>query len=158
MKIRTAINEDKPFLTGLINEAYQVAKFFKYEDRMNEEEMNRYFSTGTFLVLEDPDETIACIYYRLVGNSLNFSLLSVDPKKQGKGFSKILVKRVEEIACENACELITIQVVNLRKPLFPFYQHLGFVPMGTKPFPKPTKLPCHLVDMVKNLECFSLLV
>jgi GNAT superfamily N-acetyltransferase len=139
-------------LISLINSAYKVTAFFKIENRINIEEMDQYFSGRTFLLLEDENEIIACIYYRLNKHSIRFNLLSVRPDKQGKGLSKILIKKIEEIGKENKCNTVNIQVVNLRKPLFEFYQKLGFVPIGTAPFPKPTKTPCHLVTMAKDIK------
>jgi hypothetical protein len=51
------------------------------------------------------------------------------------------------------CELAQLAVVNLRAELVPYYEHLGFVIVGTMPIPKPWKLKrdAHLIMMQKRL-------
>jgi N-acetylglutamate synthase-like GNAT family acetyltransferase len=152
VNLRKATEKDKNALLKIINEAYKIAEFFKLEDRLNEQELGNYFASGTFMVLENAEELLGCVFYKTENDNLNFSLLSIAPEKQGKGYSKLLVREMDEIARENNCKTISIQVVNLRKPLFPFYESMGFVRVGTKPFPKPTRVPCHLVNMVKRVS------
>jgi GNAT superfamily N-acetyltransferase len=149
MKIRAATPTDKPALIALINDAFQITDYFKYDKRINETEMDRYFADGTFVLLEDDNIPAACVYYTIREGVLNFSFLSVASVSQGKGFSKVLVKHVEEIAVSAQCTTLQIEVVNIRTALFPFYEKLEYVVTGTMPFKKPTKVPCHLVIMEK---------
>ena len=151
MNIRTANENDKNALIVLINSAYHITSFFKFESRIDKDEMDKSFSAGTFLILEDSTGPIGCIYYKLNEKSILLNLLSVRPDKKGKGLSKILIKEAEEIGKANNCSTVYINVVNLRKPLFELYEKFGYVTTGTAPFPKPTKIPCHLITMAKQL-------
>lgn len=152
MKIRAAINTDKPSLITLINDAFQITDYFKYEKRINEKEIDQYFADGTFIILEDDNRIAACVYYTINNHILNYSLLSVASAFQGKGYSKVLVNYVEEIAKEKKCSDVQIEVVNIRTVLFPFYEKQGYVETGTMPFRKPTRFPCHLVIMMKPMK------
>jgi GNAT superfamily N-acetyltransferase len=152
MNLRTANDTDKPVLIALINDAFQVTDYFKYDKRINEKEMHLYFSKGTFVLLEDEGKPVGCIYYTVKQGILNYSLLSVVFTGQGKGYSKVLIKHVEEIAVSSHCSAIQIEVVNIRTELFPFYEKQGYVVTGTMPFRKPTRLPCHLVIMMKEVN------
>ena len=46
-----------------------------------------------------------------------------------------------------------LRIVNLREELPAFYRKLGYTETGTEPFPEtePTRLPCHLICMSKQL-------
>jgi len=46
-----------------------------------------------------------------------------------------------------------LRIVNLREELPAYYRKLGYVETGTEPFPdgEPTKLPCYLICMSKEL-------
>lgn len=151
MNIRAAMIADKPALIELINDAFQVTDYFKYDKRVNNEEMDRYFLNGHFVVLEIENKPAACVYYTLRPGLLNFGLLSVASSCQGKGLSKMMISHVEEIAAAANCHAIQIEVVNIRTLLFPFYEKMGYVPAGTMPFRKPTRVPCHLVIMKKEI-------
>jgi GNAT superfamily N-acetyltransferase len=151
MNLRAAVVADKPALITLINDAFQITDHFKYEKRINGKEMDQYFADGTFILLEEEEKPAACVYYTIRKGILNFSLLSVASTSQGKGFSKVLVNRVEEIATTSCCSALQIEVVNIRTVLFPFYEKLGYVATGTMPFRKPTRIPCHLVIMMKKI-------
>jgi GNAT superfamily N-acetyltransferase len=152
MKLRTATDSDKSALIELINDAFQITDYFKYEKRINEKEMDQYFVNGSFELLEDGNQLAACVYYTIHQGTLNFSLLSVAPAFQGKGFSKVMVKHIEKIAVSSNCKAIQIEVVNIRTTLFPFYEKWGYVATGTMPFRKPTRFPCYLVIMMKKIS------
>jgi GNAT superfamily N-acetyltransferase len=151
MKLRAATDKDKPILIELINDAFQITDYFKYEKRINKKEMDQYFVDGSFSLMEDENKLAACVYYTIHEGILNFSLLSVGSGFQGKGLSKVMVSHVEEIAASSNCTAIQIEVVNIRTVLFPFYEKLGYVATGTMPFRKPTRFPCHLVIMMKKI-------
>jgi GNAT superfamily N-acetyltransferase len=155
MNLRTANLSDKPALITLINDAFQITDYFKYDKRINEKEMDQYFADGTFVLLEDEGQPAGCVYYTIRNGILNYSLLSVASTSQGKGFSKVLVNRVEEMAVSARCNNIQIEVVNIRTALFPFYEKQGYVATGTMPFRKPTRVPCHLVIMMKEVNVLT---
>lgn len=84
MNFRPAIEEDKPPLIELINDAYKVTAFFKYEKRINETEIEEYYKNGSFLILETSLQIVGCVHYCFDADSLHFNLLSVHPGMQGK--------------------------------------------------------------------------
>ncbi|HXC06909.1 MAG TPA: hypothetical protein VNZ86_19255, partial [Bacteroidia bacterium] len=80
--IRRAGEEDKSRLISLINAAYRVEDFFKYDDRVNRQELEECFEQGLFFVALEKDLLQACIYLELKTERAYFGLLSVDPACQ----------------------------------------------------------------------------
>jgi len=140
-------------LTGLINRAFAVERFFIDGDRISPEKVREMFGTGNFLVAEDGNELVGCVYVERRGERGYLGLLSTDPARQRSGLGSRLMAAAEDHARKAGCHMMDLRVVNLRRELPGFYRRLGYAETGTEPFPpdaKP-KLPCHLVTMSKPL-------
>ena len=151
MIIRLATTSDKLALETLINEAYHVSDFFKYEKRINQEKLANCFNDGELLVSEADNELLGCIHWNAKGDNAYFGLLSVLPTKQKGGIGRLLIEEVEHRALKAGCMYMDIQIVNLREELFSYYTKLGYVQISTEPFYTKTKLPCHFINMRKLL-------
>lgn len=139
---------------AVINSAFRVAEeFFCGEDRITLEEVERLFTTGTFLLAEIDRLLGGCVYVELRGDRSYLGLLSVDPSIQQGGLGSSLMSAGERHCRERGSSFMDIYLVNLRTELFPFYQKRGYAETGTLPFPPevPTKLPCHFITMAKQL-------
>ena len=159
VRVRVAEPSDARQITALINSAFRVAEeFFCFEDRITLEEVERLFTTGTFLVAEARergDRVLAgCVYVELKdGDRSYLGLLSVDPSQQQGGLGSLLMTAAENHCRELGSRFMEIYIVNLRTELTPFYQRRGYVETGTLPFPPEvqTKHPCHFITMAKPL-------
>ena len=151
--LRTAGPADAGAVTAVINAAYQVERFFIDGDRTSEDEVLRYMAKGVFLVAEDVDGAVGCVYVETRGDRGYFGLLAVDPGQHGKGLGRTLVQAAEEHLRRAGCRAVDISVVDLRTELPPFYRRLGYAQTGTAPFPDPHKAtrPCHFILMSKPL-------
>jgi len=157
--IRIAEAADARQIMAVINSAFKVAEdFFCFEDRITLEEVERLFTTGTFLVAEARARgdrvLVGCVYVELKdGDRSYLGLLSVDPSQQQGGLGSLLMMAAEKHCREMGCRVMDIWIVNLRTELTPFYQRRGYVETGTRPFPPDvqTKLPCHFITMAKAL-------
>lgn len=140
-------------MTGLINAAFQVERFFVDGDRTSVDEVLGYMRRGTFLLAERDAALIGCVYFEKQGERGYFGLLAVDPAEHGKGLGRSLVAAAEEELRRAGCRAADIRVVDLRTELPPFYRRLGYEETGTEPFPAdvPTKRPCHFIRMSKPL-------
>jgi GNAT superfamily N-acetyltransferase len=139
---------------AVINSAFRIAEeFFCGEDRITLEEVERLFTTGTFLVAEVDRVLGGCVYVELRGERSYLGLLSVDPSQQQTGLGSRLMEAGEKHCRDNGSRFMDIWIVNLRLELTPFYQRRGYVETGTLPFPPDvaTKLPCHFITMAKPL-------
>jgi len=157
MNARLATAAEAPALTRLINSAYRVEAFFITGDRITEAEVVARIEQAHsgFLVLTaagDPGPAGA-VFVEVRGDRGYFGLLSVDPARQGTGLGRILVEAAEAHCRAAGCQVLDIDVVNLRTELPSFYAKFGFEATGTSPFPAPGKLkqPIHLVLMSKPL-------
>ena len=76
---------------AIINSAFRIVEeFFCFEDRITLEEVERLFTTGTFLVAEARERgdrvLVGCVYVELKdGDRSYLGLLSVDPSQQQAG-------------------------------------------------------------------------
>jgi predicted N-acetyltransferase YhbS len=159
MKIRRAKPTDIPDLTTLINQAFQVERFFVDGDRITEEAVGEMLDRGGFLLAEDEGGSpgrsglAGCVYTEPRGERAYLGLLSVNPASQGNGVGSQLMRRAELFVMRAGCRFIDLRVVNLRETLIPYYRRLGYTETSTEPFPTDvtTKLPCHFIVMSKAL-------
>jgi ribosomal protein S18 acetylase RimI-like enzyme len=159
VQIRIAEASDARQIMAVINSAFRIAEdFFCFEDRITLEEVERLFTTGTFLVAEARtrgDRVLAgCVYVELKDDGRSYlGLLSVDPVQQQSGLGSLLMTEAEKHCQSHGSRFMDILIVNLRTELAPFYQRRGYAETGTLPFPADvkTKHPCHFITMAKPL-------
>ena len=159
VQIRIAEASDARQIMAVINSAFRIAEeFFCFEDRITLEEVERLFTTGTFLVAEARtrgDRVLAgCVYVELKHDGRSYlGLLSVDPSQQQSGLGSLLMTEAEKHCHSHGSRFMDILIVNLRTELAPFYQRRGYAETGTLPFPPDvkTKQPCHFITMAKPL-------
>ncbi len=151
---RAATPADAENLAFLINAAFGPERFFIDGDRTNPDKVRALFHKGNFFLTEEQGQLIGCVYVEVRSERGYFGLLSVDPARQSSGLGSHLMELAED-SCRNAgCRFMDLTMVNLRIPLFAYYQKHGYVESGTLPFPaeQPApKVPCHLVKMTKPL-------
>ena len=150
MTIRVAEAREAEAILRVTNAAYEVERFFIETARLDRERLGALVAKGVFLITDD---LAGCVYVELRGERGYFGPLSVDPARQGSGTGKLLVKAAENYARARGCRHMDLRIVNLREELPAIYRKLGYVETGTEPFPEtePTKLPCHLICMSKEL-------
>jgi predicted N-acetyltransferase YhbS len=152
--IRIATFGDVPQITSVINAAFKVAEeFFVDGNRITQAEVEERLSKGVFLLAETGDKLNGCVYVEFCGERSYLGLLSVDPTYQQNGLGSLLMTEAEKFCREHGSHCMDILIVNLREELPAFYQKRGYVESGTSPFPAdvPTKIPCHFINMSKNL-------
>ena len=155
MQTRFATEADVPAIVALVNEAFQVEKFFKIGERTDDTEVLAYMKTGQFLLLEDASGGLAgSVYVAVHGERGYFGMLSVAQSQQRRGIGTRLMAAAEEFCRERGCRHMDLSVVDLRTELPPLYERFGYRVTGSAPFPAeqmPVKLPCSFVLMSKPL-------
>ena len=154
VRVRPAEPSDAKQIMALINSAFRIAEdFFYNEDRITFEEVERLFTTGTFLIAEADRVLRGCVYVELRGERSYLGLLSVDPSQQQTGLGSLLMTAGENHCRELGSRAMDIYIINLRTELPPFYQRRGYVETGTLPLPPgiETTQPCHFITMAKDL-------
>jgi N-acetylglutamate synthase-like GNAT family acetyltransferase len=153
--IRLATKADAEKIVALINDAFRMAEsFFIDGDRITLKEVLENLESGEFLLGEDSNRLIACVYLEPRGERTYLGLLSVDPTLQKSGIGSLLMNAAEDRWRERNAKYIDILTVSLREELPAFYGKRGYVTTGTSPFPPDvkTKLPVHFVQMSKRLD------
>ena len=152
---RSATEADAENIVALINAAFRIVEsFFIDGDRITLKEVHEHLRTGEFLLAEDDNRLLACVYLEPRGERTYLGLLSVDPTLQKAGIGSLLMTAAEERWRERNAKYIDILTVSLREELSTFYGKRGYVKTGTSPFPSDvkTKLPVHFVNMSKRLD------
>ena len=127
--------------------------------------MLNFLSSGKFLLAENEDTLLGCVYvepshvdsHRSAAESQDsayLGLLAVGPEHQQSGLGSMLMDAAEDYCRGLGLRFMDIKVVNLRAELGGFYRKRGYVETGTSAFPAEveTKLPCHFIDMSKPLD------
>ena len=154
LKTRIATDGDAAAIAALVNAAFKVERFFIDGDRISPEKVREMMRRGKFMLAEDGDAMIACVYVELRGQRGYFGLLAVDSARQRTGVGRMMVEEAESYARAAGCEFMDLLIVNLRAELPPFYRRLGYVETGTEPFAtdaNPSQ-PCHFIKMSKPLS------
>jgi N-acetylglutamate synthase-like GNAT family acetyltransferase len=151
--VREATAADVPEVVSLVNRAFTVERFFKKTDRTDEEGVQQYMKEGTFLLLYENREMIACAYVKVTGDRAYLGMLSVDPARQKSGLGTRMMREAEAYVRSAGCKTLDIWIVNLRTELPPIYRKFGFVETGTRSAEWTEKFsqPVHFITMSKAL-------
>ena len=96
ISIRTAKESDADAIARLVNTAFLVEQFFIERDRTNPATVRSLLEKGNFLLAEDGQNLVGCIYMELRGERGYFGMLSIEPSRQGMGVGHQLVNAVEK--------------------------------------------------------------
>jgi ribosomal protein S18 acetylase RimI-like enzyme len=151
--VRRAGVADFPALCRLVNRAYAVESFFVEGDRTGLAEVALFAEEGHFLVLDGiGGELAASVHLRIEDGRGRLSMLAVAPELQRRGLGHRLVAVVEATCAALGCEVVELDIVNLRDELGPWYRSLGYREIGTSPYNhRPSRRACHFVRMEKSL-------
>ena len=152
--IRRASPKDAVAIKDIINSAFAVVEnFFVGGDRITLDEVENNLRNGAFLLAESNNGIDGCVYVERRGDRAYLGLLSVDPSQQQRGTGSRLMEAAESHCRSMGCKFMDIKIVNLRTELPGFYRKRGYVETGTSRFPPEveTKVPCHFIDMTKQL-------
>ena len=95
--IRCANEADAENIVALINSAFRSAEsFFIDGDRITLKEVLEHLQAGEFLLAEDNNRLIACVYLEPRGERTYLGLLSVDPALQKSGIGSLLMTAAED--------------------------------------------------------------
>lgn len=151
---RNADESDAEAITLLINRAFVVEEPFFTTERITLDETLTHFEKGTFLVAEQDGGLAGCNYVELRGNRGYFGLLSVEPRRQGRGLGRLLIEQAEKFCRTAGCSVMQIRVLNHRTELPPFYEKLGYHTAGKEEVEQVStaRLPYHFLVMEKPLR------
>jgi len=169
MQIATAVPEDSPVLTDLINSAYRgeaskngwtteadiIGGHYRILQPQLEELMKR--PGVVFLkALNEENKITGTVFLEKREDQLYLGMLSVAPVLQAKGTGKQLMQAAETYAQQQQCRCIIMRVIHLRKELIAWYERKGYRTTGRteeyQPQPYETILiPFHFVILQKDL-------
>jgi GNAT superfamily N-acetyltransferase len=150
---RTATWDDVRAVNRLINQAFVAESPYVNGERINLEGVRELIAKGTFLLGEQDDELVACVYVEGRGHSAHIGLVSVDPGRQSAGFGTQIMSAVEAHCRTQGYREMELRFINHRTDLQRFYSNLGYAPTGLAESPDPSrmKVPFHFVQMTKSL-------
>jgi GNAT superfamily N-acetyltransferase len=153
-RVRFGEPTDTAELVSLINIAFLPEQVAIVGDRINPEQLQSYFSSGKFLVLQDGRGLAGCVYAEIRGKRGYIGLLALRPELQGRGLGGLLMSHAEKLLADAGCEAADLRTISARDDLVPMYKHLGYRETGTAEMPAhiPLKIPCHFIAMSKSLQ------
>lgn len=153
IRIRPAIEREAGSIASLVNEAFEVERFFIDGDRTDEPEVRALLGRGEILVAELEGRIIGSVYIEVRDGRGYLGMLSVSPSQQRAGIGRLLVDAAEARFRAAGCVAVDVKIVHLRTELPPYYRALGYRETGTAPFPPDEQLrrPVHFVCMSKPL-------
>ncbi|HLZ13483.1 MAG TPA: GNAT family N-acetyltransferase [Candidatus Acidoferrum sp.] len=109
--------------------------------------------TGQFLLLEENNAFVGCVYLEKKADRMYLGLLCVDPAQQGKGLGRKLMTIAEEFGVNAGCAAMDLRSISPRTDIQPFYMHFGYRVTGTSPMPPDVVMavPSHFIHMSKSL-------
>lgn len=152
--IRPAGIRDVDQIVELVNRAYEVEWEFRLPGpRTDCAEVTRNLHSGAFLLADEGDTTVGCVYVSAEARAGYLGMLSVDPRRQRSGLGRLLVSAAEAYCRDAGCNRLSLYVVSRREVLFPWYRSQGYAETGREPFPAPERLtkPAEMVVMSKQL-------
>jgi GNAT superfamily N-acetyltransferase len=154
LHLRAATDSDAEAIVKLVNRAFEVERFFKERDRTDPEEVRGLLRSGTFFLLAEETQLVACVYVQIRGQRGYIGLLSVDPGRQGSGLGTQLMEHAEDHCAGAGCQVVDLRIVHLRTELLAFYGKRGYAERGTESAHviRGAKLPVHFVLMSKDLK------
>src|ERR1700751_5469194 len=90
--VREASPSDIPQIVSLINRAFAVERFFKNADRTNPEQVRENMNEGKFLLLNEGDDFVACVWIKRKGERAYLGTLAVDPARQRSGLGSRMMR------------------------------------------------------------------
>jgi GNAT superfamily N-acetyltransferase len=150
--LRRGVEQDAAAIARIVNEAYEVERFFVLGDRTTPDDVAAHMRRGVFLVADVNRRLVGSVYVEIDGDRGSFGMLAVDPSRQRAGLGGRLIDSAEDHIRHAGGRWVEIQVVNLRADLLPRYRRLGFVDVGTAPYVhRPTIQDVHFILMRKTL-------
>ncbi|MCX5745608.1 MAG: GNAT family N-acetyltransferase, partial [Proteobacteria bacterium] len=93
----------------------------------------------------------AAVFVRAELGHAYIGMLSVRPDLQGTGLGMRLVRIAEALGEALGARSVGLRIVNLREDLARWYKSLGYVEVGTSPYKRASKRPCHFIEMQRPL-------
>ncbi len=137
MQFRTATPADAPFITNLVNRAYEVerALFGAGHDRTDVAEITANIETpGTCFILgANEGVSLSSVRVETQPDALFFSMLAVDPTRQGGGVGRAVVQEVERLAAARGLPFVRLNCIQQRD-LPAYYGRLGYTATHDTPY------------------------
>lgn len=142
--IAIATTSHVPQLVSLVNSAYRgeaaragwthEADLIDGDSRTSEADLSKLLADPLAVILTCQDEAgiAGSVYLKKDSDELYLGMLSVNPRLQGIGIGKLLLKAAEEHAREQGCKSIKMTVISVRKELIAWYGKHGYQPTGQR--------------------------
>lgn len=84
------------------------------------------------LVTELNGEVIGHAIMMIAVDQADLLIITIDQKHQGKGYGRLLLNRIMEVASENQCHTLLLEVRRSNNQAFNLYLNMGFSEIGIR--------------------------
>jgi len=127
LKIRRLLEKDLDRVLELENALFTSC--WKKEDYLYEINKNEY---ANLFVLEDEDLIIAYGGIWFLFEQAQITTIAVATNYQRRGYAEKLISYMENMAIDNGCESVTLEVRVSNKKAINLYEKLGYVYLSTR--------------------------
>lgn len=157
LEIRLANEKETTIVHRLMLEAFEEYRFLEVPSSALNESLDTLLnalkngSEKVLLCFVD-GEPLGSSRFKIKGDSLYFSRLSVTPHARGKGIAKAILLWLEKYASENGKMKIECRVRASLSKNISLYEAMGYIVSEEEVVTNPNGYPVKTVVMEKNLE------
>ena len=139
LTFRSAEPSDIDAIVRLVNRAFVAESPYVEGERVNPDVIHEMWPRGTFLLGEDQDQLVACIFIEPRGAQAHLGLVSVEPARQGEGLGAELMAAAEARCRAAGFHEMELRFIDHRTELERFYERMGFARTGLTEPPPPAR-------------------
>jgi N-acetylglutamate synthase-like GNAT family acetyltransferase len=154
LTVRLASVGEAPAIIELVNLVCRAKGHCSRMSFSRPRDIEQLMKQGKFLLVENENEIVGCVYIEPRIEASRLELLAVSPSQQRAGIGSQLMETAERLSSSMHCLFMHLRIMNLDWEALRFCRRRGYVEVGIESLSadEPVSLHCHFVRMFKQLK------